>query len=59
MWDRILQRYNMRRRSYPERSVRSLQSRWDNIKAEAGKFSSFYAEVTRENPSGMSDADKV
>ncbi|KAF8715535.1 hypothetical protein HU200_027192 [Digitaria exilis] len=59
MWLRILQRYNMRRGSYPERSVKSLQSRWDTIKAEVGKFSSFYADVIRENPSRMSDADKV
>ena len=59
MWSRILQRYNLRRGSYPERSVRSLQSRWDIIKAEVGKFASFYADVVRENPSGMSDADKV
>jgi hypothetical protein len=57
MWLRILQRYNLRG-SYRERSVRSLQSRWDIIKAEVGKFS-FYADVIRENPSGMSDADKV
>jgi len=59
MWSRILQRYNLRRGSYPERSVRSLQSRWDIIKAEVGKFASFYADVVRENPSGMSDADKT
>jgi len=59
MWSRILQRYNLRRGSYPERSVRSLHCRWDIIKAEVGKFASFYADVVRENPSGMSDADKV
>ncbi|RLN34939.1 hypothetical protein C2845_PM03G00830 [Panicum miliaceum] len=59
MWERILQRYNLRRGSYPERSVRSLQSRWDIIKAEVRKFSSFYADAIRENPSGMSDADKT
>ncbi|PVH63661.1 hypothetical protein PAHAL_2G079300 [Panicum hallii] len=58
MWLRILQRYNLRG-SYRERSVRSLQSRWDIIKAEVGKFSSFYADVIRENPSGMLDADKT
>jgi len=59
MWLRILERYNLRRGSCPERSVRSLQSRWDTIKAQVGKFSSFYADVNRENPSGMSDADKT
>jgi len=59
MWERILQRYNFRRGSNPERSVRSLQSRWDNVKAEVGKFAAFYANAIRENPSGMSDADKT
>jgi len=59
MWLRILQRYNLRRGAYPERSVKSLQNRWDTIKAEVGKFSSFHADVIHENPSGLSDADKV
>ena len=59
MWLKILQRYNLRRGAYPERSVKSLQNRWDTIKAEVGKFSSFHADVIRENPSGLSDADKV
>jgi len=59
MWLRILQRYNLRRGAYPERSVKSLQNRWDTIKAEVGKFSSFHADVIRENPSGLSDADKT
>ncbi|XP_004967097.2 uncharacterized protein LOC101766508 [Setaria italica] len=59
MWDRIVQQYNLRRGSYPERSLRSLQSHWDIIKAEVGKFSSFYADAIRENPSRMSDADKT
>jgi len=59
MWLRILQRYNLRRGAYPERSVKSLQNRWDTIKAEVGKFSSFHADVIHENPSGLSDADKT
>jgi hypothetical protein len=59
MWERILQRYNMRRGSYDERTVRSLQSRWDTIKTEVGKFCAYYADVVRENASGTSDADKV
>ena len=59
MWLRILERYNLRRGSCPERSVRSLQCRWDTIKAQVGEFSSFYVDVNRENPTGMSDADKV
>lgn len=59
MWERILDRYNLKRGSNPERSVRSLQSRWDNIKGEVGKFAAFHADATRENPSGMSDSDKT
>lgn len=59
MWLKILGRYELRRGSYPERSMKSLQSRWDCIKAESGKFASCYADVVRENPSGMTDADKV
>lgn len=44
----------------PERSLRSLQSRWtNNIKPEVGKFAGYYAEALRQNPSGMSDADKT
>ncbi|TVU34056.1 hypothetical protein EJB05_15881, partial [Eragrostis curvula] len=59
MWLRILERYNLRRGAYPERSSRSLQSRWDTIKAEVAKFASYYADVLRENRSGLSDADKT
>ncbi|TVU30025.1 hypothetical protein EJB05_21627, partial [Eragrostis curvula] len=36
-----------------------VKSRWDIIKAEVGKFASVYADVIRENPSGVSDADKT
>ncbi|KAL6907437.1 hypothetical protein ACP4OV_002476 [Aristida adscensionis] len=57
MWDRIMLRYNMRRGSYPERTLRSIQSHWDIIKSEVAKFSSLYADTVRENPSGNSDAD--
>jgi hypothetical protein len=49
----------MRRRSYDERSVRSLLSGWDTIKAEVGKFCAYYADTVRENASGMFDIDKV
>ncbi|CAN6304356.1 unnamed protein product, partial [Urochloa humidicola] len=59
LWERIVQRYNLRRGSYPERSLKSLQGRWQIIKTEARKFASFYADVIRENPSGMSDTDKI
>jgi hypothetical protein len=59
MWERIMHRYNTRRAFNPERTVRSLQSRWDTIKAEVTLFASYYADSIRENPSEMSDADKV
>jgi hypothetical protein len=49
----------MRRGSYDERSVRSLQSHWDPIKAEVGRFCAYYVDTVRENASGMSAADKV
>jgi hypothetical protein len=59
MWERILQWYNTRRGSYDERTVRSLQSRWDTIKTEVGKFFAYYVDALRENASGTYDADKV
>ena len=59
MWDRIMDRYDLKRGRNPERSERSLQCRWDTIKTEVGKFASVYADAIRENPSGMSDSDKV
>ncbi|CAO2199954.1 unnamed protein product [Urochloa humidicola] len=58
-WERVLQRYNFRRGSYPVRSWRSLQSRWELMKPEVSKFASYYSHVVRKNPSGMSDADKT
>ncbi|PVH48216.1 hypothetical protein PAHAL_4G279500 [Panicum hallii] len=33
--------------------------RWDTIKAESSKFAGYMANVLRDNPSGMSDADKT
>ncbi|KAJ1268443.1 hypothetical protein BS78_07G135700 [Paspalum vaginatum] len=43
-----------------ERTLRSLQSRWNNaIKPQVSTFSGYYAESLRLNPSGMSDADKT
>ncbi|CAN6270842.1 unnamed protein product, partial [Urochloa humidicola] len=60
LWERIHERYNLEKgESNPERSLRSLQSRWEVIRAEASKFAGYYADVIRENPSGMSDADKT
>jgi hypothetical protein len=58
-WARITGQYNSKRGSFHERSGRSLQSRWDTIKAESSKFAGYMANVLRDNPSGMSDADKV
>jgi hypothetical protein len=59
MWARIIERYNSRRASNLVRSLRSLQSRWDTIRTEVTLFASYYADSIHENPSGMSDADKV
>ena len=58
-WSRVLQRYNSQRSNYPERSLKSLMSRWDFIKAEVSKFSGYMAEMLRMNQSGMNDSDKV
>jgi hypothetical protein len=51
--------YNKKRATYPERTLKSLQSHWETIKAEASKFAGYMTNVLRENPSGMSDVDKV
>jgi hypothetical protein len=59
LWNHILVQYNTKRGSYPECSARSLQSRWESIKAEVSKFCNFYDEVLHTNRSGFSDADKV
>lgn len=53
-WARIVNRYNGKRGAYPELSLRSLQSRWEIIKAEGSKFAAYMANVLRDNPSGMS-----
>ncbi|CAN6336293.1 unnamed protein product [Urochloa humidicola] len=58
-WERVLQRYNLRRGSYPERSWMSLQSRWELMKPDVSKFASYHTHAVRSNPSGMSDADKT
>ncbi|CAO2167252.1 unnamed protein product, partial [Urochloa humidicola] len=57
-WVRVLSRYNSKCGKYPERTKKSIGSRWEHIKAEVSKFSGYMAEVIRSNPSGMSDADK-
>jgi len=58
-WSRVSQGYNSRRGPHPERSQKSLMSRWDHIKEQCNKFAGYYAQVLRENPNGMSDDDKV
>ncbi|CAN6245418.1 unnamed protein product [Urochloa humidicola] len=57
-WLRVLSRYNSKRGKYPERTKKSIGSRWEHIKAEVSKFSGYMDEVIRSNPSGMTDADK-
>ena len=58
-WDRIVAQYNSMRGAAPERTLCSLQSRWDIIKAESSKYSEYYFDAVRVNPSGMTDSDKV
>ncbi|RCV19393.1 hypothetical protein SETIT_3G380400v2 [Setaria italica] len=57
-WVRVVNRYNSKCSTYPERTQKSIMSRWDHIKAEVSKFSGYMAEMIRSNPSGMLDADK-
>lgn len=42
-----------------KRGKKSINTRWDYIKAEVNKFSGYMAAKIRSNPSGMSDSDKV
>ena len=58
-WNRITEAYNSRRGSMPERSTKSLMSRWDSIKTQCSTFAGYMMAVLRQNPSGMTDADKV
>ncbi|CAL4906077.1 unnamed protein product [Urochloa decumbens] len=57
-WIRVVNRYNSNCGRYPKRTQKFIMNRWDHIKAEVSKFSGYMAEMTRSNPSGMSDADK-
>ena len=59
MWDRILERYNLRKGGHQRKSLRSLQSRWRGIEELMGKFASHYTNVVRQNSSGMRYVDKV
>jgi hypothetical protein len=59
LWTRIMNLYNQNSGNYPERSLRSAQSRWDLIKLHVGKFCGYLSVVHRGNHSGMNDADKV
>jgi hypothetical protein len=58
-WVRIVSQYNKKRATYPEKTLKSLQSRWETIKVKASKFAGYMTNVLRDNPSGMSDVDKV
>jgi hypothetical protein len=57
-WGRVVSRYNSQCRDYPERTLKSITSRWDHIKAEVSKFSAYMADVIRTNASGTTEADK-
>jgi hypothetical protein len=54
-----MKQYNGRRGSFPKRTLRSVQSRWDKIKQEATKFAGYVAKAIRDDASGTSDVDKV
>jgi hypothetical protein len=58
-WSRITEAYNSRRGTLPERSTKSLMSRWDTIKTQCSTFAGYMMTVLRQNPSGLTDADKV
>lgn len=58
-WSRIAKGYNSTRGVNLARSQKSLMNRWDHIKENCSKFTDFYTEIVRINPSGMSDADKT
>nr|TKW21715.1 hypothetical protein SEVIR_4G138700v2 [Setaria viridis] len=53
-WARITSQYNNKRGSFPERSFRSLQSRWETIKAETSKFAGYMAnDLLKDEPKWM------
>jgi hypothetical protein len=58
-WSQIIEAYNSRRGTLPERSTKSLMSRWDTIKTQCSAFAGYMMTVLRQNPSGLTDADKV
>jgi hypothetical protein len=58
-WSRITEAFNSRRGTLPERSTKSLMSRWDTIKTQCSTFAGYMMTVLRQNPSGLTDADKV
>jgi len=58
-WVRVIERYDTRRGDFPIRNDRSLQGRWDKIRAASSKFAGYLAEAHRVHASGTSDADKV
>jgi hypothetical protein len=58
-WQQVTNACNNKRRMAPERTQKSVRSRWEAIKEQTMKFSSIFRAVHRENPSGMSGADKV
>jgi hypothetical protein len=58
-WSRITEAYNSRRGTLPKRSTKSLMSRWDTIKSQCSTFAVYMMAVLRQNPNGLTDADKV
>jgi hypothetical protein len=58
-WSQITEAYNSRQGTLPERSKKSLMSRWDTIKTQCSTFAGYMMTVLRQNPSGLTDANKV
>ncbi|OEL37557.1 hypothetical protein BAE44_0001424 [Dichanthelium oligosanthes] len=44
---------------YPNRTLRSLEGRWSDIKEQVAKFEAYLLKVHRENRSGKVDTDKT
>ncbi|RLN27871.1 glutathione S-transferase T3-like [Panicum miliaceum] len=52
-WKRIVEHFHANRTFHFNRSVNSLEHRWDTIKKECSKFQAFYEQVERRHPSGI------
>ncbi|OEL13065.1 hypothetical protein BAE44_0025915, partial [Dichanthelium oligosanthes] len=59
-WKRVHDNYNAQKgQNYPERTQRSLDGRWKDIKLMVSKFEGYFNKVVRENRSGYTDSDNI